>query len=111
MQERSELFAHSVPEQFFDLHKDPDALSNLFHSPEHQELIQQYQAQMVKFMKTSNDPMLEIYEARHDKTKVQAYLARLDSESRERKTKAGYSRNGKAKSSKNKAEKKMKKKG
>jgi arylsulfatase A-like enzyme len=114
MQERMELFNHAVPEQFFDLNKDPDALNNLFEHTDHQERIAKYQAAMIRIMKASNDPMLDVYQKRHDKAAVAGYLARLDAESKARKSDAAYSRSGRAKTTKknkqpNKPTKKAKK--
>ena len=97
MQQRSELFTYNVPEQFFDLNKDADALNNLIDNPEYKKLIAKYQRQMVKTMKASNDPMLDIFQNRNDKKAVADYLAKLDAASYDRKTKAEYSRSGKAK--------------
>jgi hypothetical protein len=52
---------------------------------------------MVKTMKASSDSMLEIYQKRNDKNAVAGYLAKQDAASYDRKTKAEYSRSGKAK--------------
>lgn len=109
MQDRLELFNHSVPEQFFDLNQDPDALNNLFEHTDHQGQIKKHQAEMIRVMKASNDPMLEIYQQRHDKAAVTGYLARLDAESKARKSNAAYSRSGKAKTAPKKKPKKQKK--
>lgn len=100
MKQRSDLFSFNVPEQFFDLNKDADALNNLIDHPEYKALIAQYQKQMVKVMKSSNDPMLEIFQNRKDKAAVAAYLAKLDAASQWRKTQTAYSRSGKAKNAK-----------
>jgi N-sulfoglucosamine sulfohydrolase len=61
MQHRCEIFDHSVPEQFFDINKDADALNNLFGQPKYEDLIKRHQKQMVRTMEMSNDPMLETY--------------------------------------------------
>ncbi|MFT5052838.1 MAG: N-sulfoglucosamine sulfohydrolase [Chlamydiales bacterium] len=93
--QRLELYTHNVPEQFFDLQRDPDALHNLIDDPEHAELIDGYREQMVKAMQASGDPMLSIYRNRHDTEAVAAYLDRLDSESKERMAGTAYLRTGK----------------
>jgi N-sulfoglucosamine sulfohydrolase len=98
MQERYDLFTYSVPEQFFDLNKDPDALNNLIDNPEYKKLIGRYQKQVVKVMKSSNDPMLEIFQSRDDKAAVAEYLDKLDAASKDRKSKKEiYKRNHKPK--------------
>jgi N-sulfoglucosamine sulfohydrolase len=86
MLERYDLFTHSVPEQFFDVNKDADALNNLIDNPEYKQLIAKHQEQMVKVMKSSNDPMLVIYPNRSDKESVGEYLAKLDAEVKVRKS-------------------------
>ncbi len=97
MQERSHLFAHSVPEQFFDLNKDSDALDNLIENPEYKGLIEDFQNEMVKTMEACQDPNLELFNHRDDEAFKADWLARLDEESRARKMQAAYSRSGKAK--------------
>ena len=64
---------------------------------------------MVNAMKSSNDPMLGIFQNRKDKDAVAAYLAEFDAASRDRKTKAEYSRSGKAKTTVKKSNKTKKK--
>jgi len=120
MQERCDLFTYSVPEQFFDLNKDADGLSNLIGNPEYQQLIAKQQKQMVQAMKASNDPMLEIYPNRTDKTAVADYLSKLDAEVKVRKShpeiykrghsaKADMKKNNSSEESQKKGEKKSKK--
>jgi len=94
MQQRYDLFTYNVPEQFFDLNKDADALNNLIDNPEYKQLIGQYQKQMVKTMKASSDPMLGIFQNRTDKEAVQGYLAQLDAASKDRKSKAEIYKRG-----------------
>jgi len=100
MHQRDELYTYGVPEQFFDLARDPDALNNLIANPEYEALIETFRDRMVETMESSSDPMLDIYRKRDDEAAVAGYLARLDSESTDRMTRAEYSRSGKAKSSK-----------
>jgi N-sulfoglucosamine sulfohydrolase len=78
MQERSDLFTYSVPEQFFDVNKDADGLNNLIGNPEYKQLIKRHQKQMEVFMKVSNDPMKDIYQNRTDAPAVKAYLEAMD---------------------------------
>jgi N-sulfoglucosamine sulfohydrolase len=91
MQERSDLLVHGVPEQFFDLKNDPDALANLIDDPDYQDLIATFQKQMLKTMEASQDPSTQIFKNRHDEDLVAAWLTRLDEESEERQ-RAGYVR-------------------
>jgi len=105
MTQRLNLFTYRVPEEFFDYKNDPDALHNLIDDPKHQKRIEEYRSEMVRLMKVSNDPLLAIYKQRHDKEKVEAYLTKLDAESKARKADIRYSRHpekwGKKKKNKN----------
>jgi len=99
MQQRYDLFVHNVPEQFFDLNKDPDALNNLIGNPEYKQVVAKYQAEMAKAMKASHDPMAGIFQHRQDKEAVSEYLAKLDAEVKKRKSqpelyKRGHSSKG-----------------
>ncbi|MGB0413097.1 MAG: hypothetical protein ACPGJU_01510 [Coraliomargarita sp.] len=67
-----------MPEQFFDVNEDPDALNNLMDKPEYEKLIQQHQKQMQSFMETTADPMEAIYPNRSDKAVVAEYLQAMD---------------------------------
>ncbi|MBT4821352.1 MAG: sulfatase [Lentisphaerae bacterium] len=96
MQARLKLFTHSVPEQFFDLDKDADALHNLVGDPKYSALIEKHQAQMLKTMEASRDPMLAVYRNRHDKVAVARYLATLDAAVKARKSKPELYKRGHA---------------
>ncbi len=96
MQQRLQLFNHAVPEQFFDLNNDPDGLHNLIGKTEYQNTIRKHQDEMVRLMRISDDPMLEVYENRHEASKVTTYLDRLDAESKARKTKPEVYKRGHA---------------
>ena len=71
---RIDLFRYRVPEEFYDLEKDPDCLHNLIDNPEYKELIVDMQAQLVAEMKRTEDPMLEAFQNKGDRTKVDAVL-------------------------------------
>ena len=94
----------------FDLKKDPDALNNLISSDKDKKEIGRYRREMVKTMKNSDDPMLGIFQNRKSKEAVAAYLAKLDAESKDRKSKAEYSRSGKSRTTARKTLKKSKSK-
>ena len=67
---RIDLFRHRVPEEFYDLEKDPDCLKNLIDHPEYSEAIKGLQSKLVAQMKKTNDPMLEAFQNRDDRKKV-----------------------------------------
>ena len=85
---RIDLFRYRVPEEFYDLEKDPDCLHNLIDNPEFKEVIAEMQAQLVAEMERTDDPMLEAYQNKEDRAKVDAVLE------------ATYGKRGKARSKK-----------
>ncbi len=110
MQQRYDLFLHSTPEQFFDYENDVDGLNNLIDNPEYKNLVVRFRRQLATLMRRTNDPLLEIFENRDDKESTQAYLTRLDAESKMRKQKPqiykrGYSLKAKAAPAKPKQQK------
>lgn len=71
---RVDLFRFRVPEEFYDLRRDPDCLYNLIDSPEHLDAIEELQARLVAQMRKTEDPMLAAFLNRHDRSKVDAVL-------------------------------------
>jgi N-sulfoglucosamine sulfohydrolase len=69
-----DLFRYRVPEEFYDLKKDPDCLVNLIDSPSHKETIKGLQAKLVAQMKKTKDPILKAFENRTDRTIVDQVL-------------------------------------
>lgn len=67
---RIDLFRHRVPEEFYDLERDPDCLNNLIDNPQYSEAIKALQSKLVAQMKKTNDPMLEAFLNRDDRKKV-----------------------------------------
>ena len=102
-QQRLELFLHSVPEQLFDINKDPDGLDNLMANPEYTEQLQKMQAQMLQTMEQHQDPIIDVFRSREDVDAVAKYLKQLDRESLERRKDIRFSRNGKLKVKKKKS--------
>lgn len=54
-------------EEFYDLKKDPNALTNLISCPEHLDTIKYYRNLLIKHMEITNDPALKALESREDK--------------------------------------------
>ncbi len=71
---RIDLFRYRVPEEFYDLEKDPDCLNNLIKDKAHQEQIKALQAKLVEQMKRTDDPMLKAFENRNDRKVVDEVL-------------------------------------
>lgn len=74
IQARVDLFRYRVPEEFYDLKKDPNCLKNLIDNPDYADKIQQLQEQLVAQMKATEDPMLAAFVSRDDRAKVDAVL-------------------------------------
>lgn len=74
IQARVDLFRYRVPEEFYDLKKDPNCLNNLIDNPDYTDKIQQLQEQLVAQMKATEDPMLAAFVSRDDRAKVDAVL-------------------------------------
>jgi len=60
---RSEYLLRRVPEEFFDLHNDPHCLNNLINDPAHSQRIADHRRRMSAHLKTSVDPMAEVFES------------------------------------------------
>jgi len=62
IQKRVDLLWYRVPEEFYDLENDPNALNNLVHNPEYAELVQQYRQELLEWMKTYNSEAQNVFE-------------------------------------------------
>lgn len=56
---RVELLLHRVPEEFFDLKADPDALHNLVNDPKYQNEVRRMREELLSWMEKTKDPLLE----------------------------------------------------
>ncbi len=74
---RVHLFRYRVPEEFYDLEKDPDCLNNLIASPEHREVIRAMQARLQSWMEKTRDPMLEAFLNKADRTVVDEVMRKV----------------------------------
>ena len=77
---RLELYKHRVPEELYDVVKDPDCLHNLIDSPKHQAELKKLRATLDAWMVKSKDPTLEAFRKREDKAFVEAYVQQLEKE-------------------------------
>ena len=82
---RLDLYKHRVPEELYDVLKDPDCLHNLIDSPLHQAQLKQLRATLDAELVKSKDPMLEAFRKREDREFVEAYVQQLEKEASERK--------------------------
>ena len=84
---RLQIYKHRVPEELYDVAKDPDCLANLIDHPQHQDELKKLRATLDAWMVRSKDPMLEVFRKREDRDFVEAYVQKLEKESAERRGK------------------------
>lgn len=71
---RVKMFRYRVPEEFYDLEKDPDCIHNLIDKPELQSVIKTMRQKLETWMVETNDPMLEAFRNRDNREKVDAVI-------------------------------------
>ncbi len=71
---RVKTFRTRVPEEFYDLEKDPNCLNNLINNPEYKSQIEQMKKQLDSWMVKTNDPLIEAFRNKSDRTKVDAVI-------------------------------------
>jgi N-sulfoglucosamine sulfohydrolase len=71
---RVDLFRHRVPEEFYDIQKDPNCLNNLIDNPEYKGEMEAMRKQLTAQMQKTEDPMLDAFLHRDDRDKVDAVL-------------------------------------
>ena len=64
IQARVDMFRYRVPEEFYDLEKDPSCTNNLIHDPQHQTLLKKYQDRLRQWMIESHDHCLASFDVR-----------------------------------------------
>lgn len=82
---RLDLYKHRVPEELYDVVKDPDCLHNLIDSSQHLAELKRLRATLDAELVKSKDPMLEAFRKREDREFVEAYVQQLEKEAGERK--------------------------
>jgi N-sulfoglucosamine sulfohydrolase len=71
---RVELFRKRVPEEFYDIQKDPNCLVNLINNPEYKSRIAEMQKELDKWMVKTKDPIIEAFRNKSDRAKVDSVL-------------------------------------
>ncbi len=82
--ERLKLLDQRLPEEFYDVSNDPDALHNLIDSPRHQQLIQEFRDQLQQWMQDTQDEALQAWQRRDDPQFVSDWVDAQQQESDER---------------------------
>ncbi|MET4693410.1 sulfatase [Endozoicomonas lisbonensis] len=68
--ERAEMFRKRVLEEFYDLENDPGNVNNLIDHPDYQDIIKEYRSELESWMQGTEDPVLDIFQARKNPEKV-----------------------------------------
>ena len=84
MNERLNLYRYRVPQELYQVKRDPDCLQNLIDSSNNQEVKNKLQKLLEEWMVKTEDPILECFRNREDAAFVEAYVQKLESESEAR---------------------------
>ena len=76
IQERVDMFRHRVPQEFYDLEKDPACTNNLIHDSQHQELVKQFQDVLRRWMVYTHDFCLAAFDVRDNPAKLAQAMAK-----------------------------------
>ncbi len=82
---RHELYQHRVPEELYDIKNDPDCLSNLIASPEHQTELGILRGRLQQWMVDTQDGMLPVFQQREDAAAREAYMVAQEEQAEARK--------------------------
>lgn len=72
IQDRCDMFRFRVPQELYDLEKDPACTHNLFENPEYKEVVKKYQATLREWMVKTNDFNLKAFDVRDNPAQLAA---------------------------------------
>lgn len=84
LEARHKLYQFRVPEELYDIEKDPGCLNNLIHSPAHAAELNQMRATLEQWMIETKDGMLDVFRNREDAAAREAYVAAQEKEAEDR---------------------------
>ena len=87
MNKRLELYRFRVPEELYQVNKDPDCLENLIDYASQEKAKIKLQASLEEWFEKTNDPILECFRKRDDPEFVEAYIQKLEEEANARRIK------------------------
>jgi N-sulfoglucosamine sulfohydrolase len=64
------MFRYRVPQEFYDLEKDPGCTVNLINDPKYQDLVKEYQERLRNWMVETKDHCLAAFDVRDDPAKL-----------------------------------------
>ena len=78
---RLKLADFRVPEEFYDVAKDPDCFNNLITNPDCQAELTRLRGELEAWMGRTGDPLLESFQNREDPAVRETYVKRTEAES------------------------------
>jgi N-sulfoglucosamine sulfohydrolase len=71
---RVRLFSYRVPEEFYDLERDPDALENLIEDPRFSDEIELFRKKLETYMAEAGDPALDAFRRRENPEEIARFM-------------------------------------
>ena len=84
MNDRLQLYRFRVPEELYQVRKDPNCLENLIDYPNQEKTRVQLQQMLEDWMVKTGDPILECFQKRDEPEFVEAYVQKLEAEANAR---------------------------
>ena len=93
--ERIKVYRMRMPEELYDIKKDPDCLHNLINEPSLKKQLALLRKDLEAWMIKTNDPLLKVYQVRHQPGKALKEFYRIYPEAMAfDKNKENYSKGG-----------------
>ena len=74
IESRVRLFSYRIPEEFYNLGQDPDALENLIQDPRFSDEIEVFRKRLEARMAETGDPALEAYRHRESQDEIARFM-------------------------------------
>jgi N-sulfoglucosamine sulfohydrolase len=74
IESRVRLFSYRIPEEFYNLEHDPDALENLIHDPRFSDEIEAFRKRLETYMADTGDSALEAFRRRENQDEITRFM-------------------------------------
>ena len=74
IESRVRLFSYRIPEEFYKLDSDPDAMENLIQDPRFSDEIEVFRKRLEAYMAETGDPALEAYRHRENQDEIARFM-------------------------------------